>query len=117
MSPKTPPKKETIQLTVNSKPLKELFCIIDCGLKPNLPRVFIKRMLPKTPEIVLPIKPKEYLLKNTPVLIAPIIPIKILIKEMKVPVIIIEHSNDHNPFYQFYHPLIFFELSYKQKVE
>jgi len=87
INPKTPPKNETIQLILNSEPLNVPFCIIDKGLKPNRPNDFIKNILPKTPEIVLPIRPNEYFFRINPVVFAPIIPIKILIKEINVSVI------------------------------
>ena len=89
INPKTPPKKETIQLTLNNKPLNVPFSIIDNGLKPNRPKDLIKSILPKTPAIVLPTTPNEYFLKTKPVLLAPTIPNKILNKEINVSVIII----------------------------
>ena len=87
--PKTPPKKETIQFRISNETLKVLFSTINVGLKPNLPKNLIKKILPKTPEIVFPTRPKEYFLNVKPIKIAPIIPNKILIKEIRVSVIII----------------------------
>ena len=62
MRPKAPPKKETMQLILNNKPLNVSSCIIDCGLKPKRPKDLIKNILPKTPAIVLPTIPNEYFL-------------------------------------------------------
>lgn len=76
-------------------------------VKPNRPSDLIKKILPKTPAIVFPISPKEYLLKMYPVKLAPIMPMKILIKEIKVSVTLLIF-NVHNPFYLFCHPIIFF---------
>lgn len=89
MSPKTPPRNETRQLTINRTILNAPFSIIDEGLNPNLPNDFIKSILPKTPAIVLPITPNEYFLKINPVVLVAIIPIKILINEINVSVIIV----------------------------
>lgn len=61
--------------------------MIDCGLKPNLPKNFIRKILPKTPAMVFPTIPNEYFLKRIGVQIAPIIPITILSNEMNVSVI------------------------------
>ena len=88
MSPKTPPKNETIQLIINRKLLKAPPCVIDQGSKPSLPNNFIKKILPKTPTSVSPVKPKEYSFLKNPNRFAPIIPMNILINEIKVPVII-----------------------------
>lgn len=74
-------------LRVNKTILTFPNSIIEIGSKPNRPIDLIKKILPKTPEIVLPIKPKVYFLKMYPVILAPIIPIKTLINDIKVAVI------------------------------
>lgn len=84
-----PPNNETIQFIMNNELLNVSFCIIDKGSKPNLPKDLINNILPKTPEIVLPITPNECFLKIEPVMLAPVIPKRILNKEIKVPVIIV----------------------------
>lgn len=61
---------------------------MDQGSKPNLPKDLIKKILPKTPINVFPVKPKEYVFLKFPNTFAAIIPMKILIKEIKVPVMI-----------------------------
>ena len=60
ISPKTPPKVETIQLIINKDIWNVPFCIMVQGSKPNLPKDLIKKILPKTPTKVFPVKPKEY---------------------------------------------------------
>lgn len=80
---------------------------MELGPKPNLPNDLIKNILPKTPAIVFPTRPKEYFLNRWPVMLAPIIPITILIREIKV-FVILGTFNDRNPFYLFYPPLVFF---------
>lgn len=89
MRPKTPPNADTNTLMANRKPSKSPSFIIDQGLKPNLPKDFMNKMLPNTPAIVLPTTPNEYFFKIKPVLLAAIIPIRILINEINVPVIIV----------------------------
>jgi len=58
-------------------------------VKPNLPNDLMNKILPNTPAIVFPIRPKEYFLKIEAVLLAPAIPIKILMSEINVSVILI----------------------------
>ena len=82
-----PPRNETKQLRKNKGKLVLPVCIIETGSKPNRPKDFINNILPKTPAMVFPTRPKEYFLKINPVRFAPIIPIKMLIKEIKVSVI------------------------------
>lgn len=75
MTANTPPKNETTELIVKRMILIFPDCIIETGSKPNRPNDLIKKMLPKTPAIVLPIIPNEYFLKTNPVKLAPITPI------------------------------------------
>ena len=72
--------------TEKSKGLKELFCKIEEGSKPNRPIDFMRNILPKTPAMVFPIKPKEYSLKKNPVRFAPSTPMVILNKDSSVAV-------------------------------
>ncbi len=90
-SPKIPPKNERTQFIINKPTSNIPFSIIYAGLKPNRPKDLITKILPKTPEIVLPTRPNEYFLTIKPIKFAPIIPNKILIKEMRVCVIIISY--------------------------
>ncbi len=58
----TPPKMDTTILRINKLILTLPDCMIELGLKPNLPNDLIKNILPKTPAMVFPINPEEYFL-------------------------------------------------------
>jgi hypothetical protein len=66
ISVKAPPVNETNEFTANSVILTSSNRTIDAGSKPNLPKDLIKSTLPKTPAMVLPIKPIEYFFKRNP---------------------------------------------------
>ena len=81
-----PPIKETTTLIVNRKLLTSPDSMIDLGPKPSLPNSLMKKMLPKTPEIVLPVKPIVYLFLSMANKLEPNRPIKILMSAINVSV-------------------------------
>ena len=76
----SPVPNETAIFTKKSRVLSAR--TIEFGSKPNRPMDLIRRILPKAPAMVLPVKPRSAFLKNLPITCVPMIPVKMLSNEM-----------------------------------